>query len=492
MAKWKGPFTVTKVPNRFQIEYLDGSVTRLTHISYAKKYNERCQYPAPVGLPHQTRVSHLQRRVRMARLRLTAGTGRHRSRMVVSSLRVIREKWTVQPGRIRVQVLGDTKDLPSELRAIVEATGPGDYIEGSVLVDLCRQRSGQRGNGCDAPIAFEEFPAPLAPPPRPPPMLAGQVRQYSWHHYVKKENDIYDLRREFVGANRQTNRITPSLSQQAPLVSRSHLMAVVRKVERVERSKGKLLQDSLFKGLHKSQEKNVTSLLFSRQKPEGVSQHYSVIRDDDECSNSEMNQLVHAPQYANDKYPLKSAKAKKENEEVKFKRPGGTNDDGIKCDVMNHDNDVTIRDPDVNRLIARKRYAVRKQSPVRSKGIFKSSLNACNRTFTKIALPLIMVLCILGGWFNIKLPERKSTIGTSPSLPLLEPLSTSTSRAYWSLSNLREYTDANGDINEGLWSRIPQVISLNNNEQLIRCMKILQNTIYTMRPFALTAPYLIG
>ena len=77
-------------------------------------------------------------------------------------------------------------------------------------------------------------------------MLAGQVRQYSWHHYVKKENDIYDLRQEFVGANRQTNRITPSLSQQAPLVSRSHLMAVVRKVERGERSKGKLLQDSLF------------------------------------------------------------------------------------------------------------------------------------------------------------------------------------------------------------------------------------------------------
>ena len=110
-----------------------------------------------------------------------------------------------------------------------------------------------------------------------------------------------------------------------------------------------------------------------------------------------MNQLVHASQYANDKYPLKSAKAKKEKEEVKFKRPGSTNDDGIKCDVMNHNNDVTIRDPDVNRPIARKRYAARKQSPVRSKGIFKSSLNACNRTFTQMALLLIMVLCILGG-----------------------------------------------------------------------------------------------
>ena len=327
-------------------------------------------------------------------------------------------------------------------------------------------------------------------------MLAGQVRQYSWHHYVKKENDIYDFRREFVGANRQTNCITPSLSQQAPLVSRSHLMAVVRKVERGERSKGKILQNSSFKGLHKSQEKNITSLLFSRQKPEGVSQHYSVIRDDDERNNSEMNQLVHTSQYANDKYPLKTTKAKKENEEVKIKRPEATNDDGIKCDVMNHDNDVTIRALDVNRLVARKRYAARKQSPIRSKGIFKRSLNACNRTFTKIALPLIMVLCILGGSFNIKRSERKSTIGTSPSLPLLEPLSFSASRAYWFLSNLREYTDADGDINRELWSRIPQMISLNNNEQLIRYIKILQNTIICICPsrslfdrLKLAAPY---
>ena len=49
----------------------------------------------------------------------------------------------------------------------------------------------------------------------------------------------------------------------------------------------------------------------------------------------------------NDKYTLESSKAKKEKEEVKFKQPGSTNDDGIECDVMNHDNDVTIRDPDV-------------------------------------------------------------------------------------------------------------------------------------------------
>ena len=150
----------------------------------------------------------------------------------------------------------------------------------------------------------------MASPPRPPTPPAAQVRQYSWHHYAKKKDDLYDIRREFLDVNRQANRVIPSLPQ-APPVSRAHLMSVVRKVERSERSKGKLPKDSVFKGIHKSQGKNIMSLLFSRQKPEGISQQYSVIRDNAERSNSEMNQLVHASQYANDKYTLKSSKARK-------------------------------------------------------------------------------------------------------------------------------------------------------------------------------------
>ena len=180
MAKWKGPFTVTKIPNRFQIEYLDGSVTRLTHISYAKKYNERCQYTEQVGLPCQTRVSHRKPRARMAHLHLVAGAGRRKERMVASPMKGIQKNWCVQSGRIRVQVRGEAKNLPSDLQAIVEATGPDGYIEGSILVDLCMQRSGQRGNGCDAPNVSEELPTPMASPPRPRTPPAAQIRQYSW------------------------------------------------------------------------------------------------------------------------------------------------------------------------------------------------------------------------------------------------------------------------------------------------------------------------
>ena len=172
MAKWKGPFIITKIPNRFQIEYLDGNVTRLTHISYAKKYNERCHYTEPVGMPRRTRVSHRQPRARMARLRLVAGSGRRRIRKVVDSMRVIRELWPVCSGRVRVKVLGERKDLPLDLQAVVEAAGQEGCIEGSVLVDLCVQRSEVRGSGCDAPSASEELPLPMENPLPPPTLTA--------------------------------------------------------------------------------------------------------------------------------------------------------------------------------------------------------------------------------------------------------------------------------------------------------------------------------
>ena len=123
MAKWKGPFTVTKIPNRFQIEYLDGSVTRLSHISYVKKYNERCQYAKREVMPRTGRVSRVKPWVRMARVRLIAGKGRNKIRMVVPSVKAITDKWPVHAGCIRVQVLGDGEPLPSGLQAIVEAVG---------------------------------------------------------------------------------------------------------------------------------------------------------------------------------------------------------------------------------------------------------------------------------------------------------------------------------------------------------------------------------
>ena len=155
MAKWKGPFTVTKIPNRFQIEYLDDDITRLTHISYAKKYNERYHSFAREGMAREQRVSRVKPWVWMARIRLIHGKGRRPKRMVVPSVKAIAEKWPIFSGRIRIQVLG-TGALPSDLQTIVDAAGSNSWIEGEDLVDLCKQRSEEGGSGCNAPGAFEE------------------------------------------------------------------------------------------------------------------------------------------------------------------------------------------------------------------------------------------------------------------------------------------------------------------------------------------------
>ena len=177
---------------------------------------------------------------------------------------------------------------------------------------------------------------------------------------------------------------------------------------------------------------------------------------------------------------LKPLKTRKEKEELKCKHPGSTNyrnySDVIVSGVIvtESNGDVTMRDE--KKTIARKRYA-QKHSFVSKKGFIKSSLRVCSQTFTKIAFILAMVISILGGLCNIKLLERKNPIGTSPSVSpsehrvMLSFLDSSV------LSNLRESTATIIGTNEGLCSCIHKGMFLNNNKQLIRCMKVLQNTI---------------
>ena len=273
MAKWKGPFVVTKIPNRFQIEYIEDGVNRLTHISYAKKFNERCHSFAQAASPREQRASRAQKRVRMARIRLICGKGRRPRRMVVPSAKAIRDKWPIFAGKIRIQVLGDEK-LPADLQAIVDATGPDWCIEGEDLVDLCKQRSeeGESGcnapeafsaspvvlaSGCDSPEAMEESPVPSASPPTSSVSSVVQVRRYSWRSYAK--NAICEKRREFVGTNRQTNTNSSLFSPQKPLVSRVHLAKVVRKIGQQERSKGKTMDVHEFNALGFKGGKDMTS-----------------------------------------------------------------------------------------------------------------------------------------------------------------------------------------------------------------------------------------
>ena len=279
MAKWKGPFLVTSIPNRFQIEYMDDGVTRLTHISYVKKFNERCHNFEQIAPPREQRVRRLQARVRMARIRLICGKGRRPRRMVVPSVKAIREKWPIFAGKIRIQVLGNGP-LPKDLQSIVDAAGPDLWIEGEDLVDLCKQRSEEGESGCNAPEAFsaptvalaagygspkamEESPVSSASSPTSLISSIMQVRRYSWRPYER--NVAYGKRWQFVGRNKLTNTNSSLFSPQKPLLSKVHLTNVVRKIGQQERLKGKTITVNQFNAHCLKSGKDMTSLSHSNR-----------------------------------------------------------------------------------------------------------------------------------------------------------------------------------------------------------------------------------
>ena len=112
-------------------------------------------------------------------------------------------------------------------------------------------------SGCDPAAAIEEPPVPLASPPANSVMPVVQVRRYSWRSYAK--HNTYEKRLEFVGTNKQINTNSPLFSPQEPLVSRVHLMKVVRKIGQQERSRGKSLTVDKFNAYCAKGGKNVTS-----------------------------------------------------------------------------------------------------------------------------------------------------------------------------------------------------------------------------------------
>ena len=194
---------------------------------------------------------------------------------------------------------------------------------------------------------------------------------------------------------------------------------------------------------------------------------------------------------------LKPLEIRKEKEELTFKKqestncqkvesrhPGSATDDGIKRDdiVASSNSDVTIRDTlwnaEVNRLIARKRFVLRKRSLTYSVGSFKRSLRACSRIVTFIALFLAIVTNVLGGLINIKRCERKSTVGTSASLPRCE--SSRNYSCYYSLSILRKFLANILGSDKELWPCVIIDTNWKDNKRPKRRKEILQKSRNTM------------
>ena len=97
-------------------------------------------------------------------------------------------------------------------------------------------------------------------------MPVVQVRQFSWHFSDK--HGLSDIRRTFVGNNKQINSESLFLPSQTPLVSKVRLLRVVRKIGQQERARGEHKSVSVFK-FPSDGEKNVTSLYIPAKSKEG-------------------------------------------------------------------------------------------------------------------------------------------------------------------------------------------------------------------------------
>ena len=174
---------------------------------------------------------------------------------------------------------------------------------------------------------------------------------------------------------------------------------------------------------------------------------------------------------------LKPLKSKKEEKKLESKCPGSTNCDVIASAIVTEpDSDVIMRD--VNKPIARKRHAPKKHSLVHTKEFLKNTLSMCSQTFTKVALMLTVVISILGGGLDMKLPRRICTSGLASAVcQECESGNNSNSAHPLFLAILRESAAAIINISAGLCSCIRKVMFLNDSKQLTRCMKVLQNTI---------------
>ena len=154
--------------------------------------------------------------------------------------------------------------------------------------------------------------------------------------------------------------------------------------------------------------------------------------------------------------------------------------------VASSNSDVTIWDTlwnaDVNRLIARKRNIPRKRLLTYSIRSFKRSLRACIRIITSIMLFMAITTSILGGLINTRRCERKSTVGTSASLPRFE--SSMSNSCYSFLSILRKFSANILGIDKELWPCVTIETDWKDNKRLKRRGEILQKSRNTnfLRP----------
>ena len=270
--------------------------------------------------------------------------------------------------------------------SFVKETSPVKCIEGGVLVDLCMQRSGKRGSGCDVPNKAEKlprsadgslgtskgFPTPLTSslmPPKPP---RTKVRQHAWRR----------------------NEVCMHIRLLKPLET--------KKEEENHRKGGEVTAPHLI------YENTMTSLSLSRQKSEGENQQYSGYTDRRKLGT---DQIIPIYQCKTSMYSVKPSESRKEQKESQFKFPGvsllrQTRD--VMDDGITH---VWRRQKNVNRLVARKRYAASEHSSSHLKEDHNSSLTISKQFLVQLAFIFIMVINVIRSGLNMNLLKQLWVIG---------------------------------------------------------------------------------
>ena len=264
------------------------------------------------------------------------------------------------------------------------------------MVDLCMQRSGKRGSGCDIPNKDEKlprsadeslgaskgFPTPLTSslmPPKPP---RTEVREYAWH-----KNEICMFIRLLKPSeskkekenHREGGEVTaPHLSYEKAMTSLSRY------------------------------EKAMTSLSLSRQKGEGENRRDSFYIH---RRKSVTDKIIPIYQYKTSMYSVKPSEDRKEQKESQFKwaarSPLHQNhdvmDDGIKVVAGSREN--------VNRLVARKHHTASKHSCLYVKEDDNSSMTISKQFLVQLAFIFIMVINVIRSGLSMNSLKLKWVIG---------------------------------------------------------------------------------
>ena len=155
-------------------------------------------------------------------------------------------------------------------------------------------------------------------------------------------------------------------------------------------------------------EKAMTSLSLSRQKPEGENQQDSGYTERRKLGT---DQIIPIYQCKTSMYSVNPSESRKELKESQFKVPGVSHlhqNRDVMDDGINH---VWRRQKNVNRLVARKRYAASEHSSSHLKEDHNSSLTISKQFLVQLAFICIMVINVIRSGLNMDLLKLVWVIG---------------------------------------------------------------------------------